>query len=323
MLKSKATKVMRKQKKCIGITIGDPAGIGPEVVAKALLKPSIRNLGKFIIIGDDPVFKKYPLKDYSSCSFIDCKSISLKDLKTGKETAHSGKAALDYLNKAVELLKNKTISSVVTAPISKEAISLYTKKPFKGHTEFLADSFGVKKVEMMFVADNLRMIIATRHIPLKEIPKAITKKDLFETIQLTNQGLKSLFKIKNPKIGICGLNPHAGEGGKMGTEEIKIITPVINKALKNNIRIEGPFAADTIFTPNVYTKYDVIIAMYHDQGLVGVKTMCFNKLVNITIGLPFVRTSTAHGTAYNITGKNIADPSSLCEAIKLAASLTG
>ncbi len=322
MLKSKANKRDFPNEKVIGITLGDPAGIGPEVVAKALSKPSVRKLGKFILIGDAAVYKQYCPRNYANCSFLDCKSVSLKDIPVGKESALSGKASLAYLQKGVELLKKHTITSIATAPISKEAISRYTQKIFKGHTEFLAESFGVERVEMMFVAKNLRLVIATRHIPIKDVPNAITKKNLYETILLTHQGLKKLFKIKNPKIGVCGLNPHAGEGGKMGKEEIEVITPVIKKAIKNKMRIEGPFAADTIFTATVYPRYDVIIAMYHDQGLIGAKTMRFNQLVNMTVGLPFVRTSTAHGTAYNIAGKDCADPSSMCEAIKLAASLT-
>ncbi len=323
MLTSKSNKTKKKALcKSIGITIGDPCGIGPEVVAKALAHPSIRGLADFIVIGDAAVCQKHIKANYKNCSFIDCNSVPVEKLKIGKETALGGKAALTYLEKGVKLLKEKKIASLVTAPLSKEAISLHTHQPFKGHTEFLAHSFGVKQVEMMFIAGDLKMIIATRHIPLKEVPAAITKKDLYNTIQLTNAGLQSHFKIPHPKIGICGLNPHAGEGGKMGKEEIEIIIPVIKKALKNHIHVEGPFAADTIFTSNVYPKYDVIIAMYHDQGLVGVKTMCFNKLVNITLGLPFIRTSTAHGTAFNIAGKGTADPSSMCQAIKVAAALT-
>jgi len=311
-----------KPKKSIGITLGDPSGIGPEVVAKALSNPSIRNLAHFVIIGDYEVYAKYSLSNYKNCSFLDCKSISLKNLKIGKENALSGKASLAYLNKAIELLKEKKISSLATAPVSKEAISLHMKSLFKGHTEFLADAFNVKKVGMMFVADNIRLIIATRHIPLNKVCSSLNREDLYETIRLTHQGLENLFKIKKPTIAVCGLNPHAGEGGKIGREEIDVIVPAIKKANKDKMNVEGPFAADTIFTPETRNKYDVIIAMYHDQGLVGVKTLCFKELVNLTIGLPFIRTSTAHGTAFNIAGKNQADPSSMCEAIKLAAELT-
>lgn len=302
--------------------MGDPAGIGPEVVAQALTKPSIRRRAQYVIIGDAGIYQKYSSRLHANCSFVDCQNVPLKKLRIGKETALGGGAALEYLQRGVAMVKNRAVASLVTAPLSKEAVSLHTKQHFQGHTEYLANAFGVKKVEMMFVSRGLRMIIATRHLPLKKVPSAITPDKLYKTIQLTHDGLKKLFKIKRPKIGICGLNPHAGEGGKMGQEEIAIITPTVKKARKHHIHIEGPFAADTMFTPDVYRHYDVIIAMYHDQGLVGVKTMCFNKLVNLTIGLPFVRTSTAHGTAFNIAGQNKADPSSMCEAIKLAADLT-
>jgi len=183
-------------------------------------------------------------------------------------------------------------------------------------------AFNKKIFGMLFVVNNTKMIIATRHIPLKNVPKMITQALITSTVKLTHHALKLHFKISNPQIAICGLNPHAGEGGRIGNEETKIIIPALVKLKKQSINVQGPFPADTLFMSTNAKRYDALIAMYHDQGLGPLKTTHFNKLVNMTIGLPFIRTSPAHGTAFNIAGKNIADPTSLCEAIKLAARLS-
>ena len=312
---------MQKNNKCIGITLGDPAGIGPEVVAKALANPSIRKLGSFKLIGDHWVYRKYCLKNYQNCSFVDLKSIKPKQWKIGKPNLASAKASLTAIQEGVELLKKKEIASLVTAPLSKEPISRILPS-FQGHTEFLADAFGIKNVGMMFVADKVRTIIVTRHIPINQVSKAINTSNVYNTIDLTYKALRNIFKVKKPVIGVCGVNPHAGEGGTIGEEEITKIIPAIKKARRKQMNIQGPFAADTLFSPDIAQHYDAIVAMYHDQGLIPVKTLCFKELVNLTIGLPFIRTSPAHGTAFNIAGKHKADPSSMCAAIKLAAQLT-
>jgi 4-hydroxythreonine-4-phosphate dehydrogenase len=312
---------MQTKNKCIGITLGDPAGIGPEVVAKALANPAIRKLGSFKLIGDHWIYKKYSTTNYKNCSFLDLKSIQPKQWKIGKPNLASAKASLNALNKGIELLKNKEISSLVTAPLSKEPIGRILPS-FQGHTEFLADAFDIKHVGMMFVADKVRTIIVTRHIPLNKVCNAISTANVYDTIDLTHRALRDMFKIKKPVIGVCGVNPHAGEGGTIGKEELTKIIPAIKKARRRRMNIEGPFAADTLFSPDIAQQYDAIVAMYHDQGLIPVKTLCFKELVNLTIGLPFIRTSPAHGTAFNIAGKHKADPSSMCAAIKLAAELT-
>lgn len=313
---------MKSKNRYIGITMGDPSGIGPEIIAKAMSRPSIRKLANYKIIGDYSVYRKYStVQNERGLSFIDLKNIPLKNVNIRAVNRLSGKAALNYLQKAVELLKNNKISALVTAPVCKEAVCL-TEPSFQGHTEFLADAFKIKNVGMLFVANKLRVIIVTRHIPVCQISKKITPQLVYETISLTSQALKKNFKIKRPRIAVCGLNPHAGEGGNIGKEEIAIILPAINRAKKNKIATYGPFAADTLFSGAIENQYDAIVAMYHDQGLIPVKTRCFTKLVNLTVGLPVIRTSPAHGTAFNIAGKNKADPSSMCEAIKLAAELS-
>ncbi len=308
-------------KKCIGITLGDPSGIGAEVTARALAKSSIRKLGPFKLIGDYATYRKYFPIHYKNCTLIDLKSIQPSQWQPGKPSNATAKASLNALHTAVELLKKGEITSLVTAPVCKEVIGRI-EPSFCGHTEFLADAFGVKSVGMMFVTDKLKTIIVTRHIPLQKVSSQINSSNIYNTIRLTHQALKKAFKIKSPTIAVCGLNPHAGEGGTIGKEERTKIIPAIRRSCRNKINVCGPYAADTLFSPDVTHQFDAIVAMYHDQGLIPVKTLYFTKLVNLTIGLPFIRTSPAHGTAFNIAGKKKADPSSMCAAIKLAAGLT-
>lgn len=308
-------------KKNIGITLGDPFGIGPEIIAKALCQKDVLDLAHYFLIGDYSVYQKYSRALPPNCVFIDLKILKDKQITLGRGNRLSGFASLKYLNEAVGLLKNKKINALVTAPVSKEAIK-QTDPHFNGHTEFLAQAFKIKKVEMMFVAPKVRSVIVTRHIPVQQISRALNSQNVFDTIKITQQSLTRQFKIKNPLIAVCGLNPHAGEGGTIGDEEKEKIIPAINKAKKYGIRIEGPLAADTLFIPSLSQRFDATIAMYHDQGLGPIKALHFEKLVNLTLGLPFIRTSPAHGTAFDIAGKNKANPSSMIEAIKLASALS-
>lgn len=296
----------------VGVTIGDPKGIGPEIVAKALNEISVRSLADFTIIGDERSFNKYFKRKFRNCDLI--------ALGDGQQMP-AGECAYHFLLKAVELLKAKKIQTLVTAPVCKENICKY-KKRFQGHTEFLSESFDVENVGMLFVAKEMKTIIVTRHIPIKKVSRALNVDIIYETIALTEKSLKNNFKVKAPRIGVCGLNPHAGEGGLMGREDEEIILPAINKARSKGIRCAGPFAADTLFVGSHGNQYDAIVAMYHDQGLIPIKTLYFDKLVNLTIGLPFIRTSPAHGTAFDIAGKNKANPSSMIEAIRLAVRLS-
>ena len=318
---SKKRPILKLRNKCIGITLGDPSGIGPEVVAKALSHPSIQSLARYCLIGDYGVFRRYFRQSDQSFDFKDLKTINHSQLKLGQMNRLAGMASLSYLKKAIELIRLKKIDALVTAPVCKESMSLINSN-FNGHTEFFAKEFKVKNVEMMFVADSWKVVILTRHIPLKKVSLSINVKNVYETIQSTDQALKKLFKMKKPVIGICGLNPHAGEGGLLGQEENQNIIPGIKKARKQGINAQGPLAADTIFISSSAQRFDAIIAMYHDQGLTPIKTLYFHHLVNLTIGLPFIRTSPSHGTAFDIVGKNKADPTSMEEAIKLAVSLS-
>lgn len=310
----------KSTKPVIGITMGDPAGIGPEIIAKALTDPHIHNLATFLIIGDYRTFARYHADPIPNCGLIDLKNVPQKGFEFGKISKTAGIASLEYLNTALSLLKTKKIAGLVTAPLCKEAAQL-SEPTFVGHTEYLAKFFDIEDFDMMFVLDHLKVVVATRHIPIREVPKQIKAPLIEKTIRLTAQSLAGQFHIPDPKIAVCGLNPHAGEGGHIGREEIDVIAPTIQKMKKTYKNIEGPFAADTLFCDSNAAKYDAIIAMYHDQGLAPIKTTNFYKLVNLTIGLPIVRTSPAHGTAFDIVGKNSADPSSLRESIKLAVRL--
>jgi 4-hydroxythreonine-4-phosphate dehydrogenase len=311
---------LKSNNKLIGITIGDPCGIGPEIVAKALQSPQI-NGAQLAVIADEQVMRRFSLKLPRGSRFIDVGNKFSRDCVLGKVSKASGQCALSYLNEAVRLIKRKEIAALVTAPVHKEAIAL-TKKSFHGHTEFLAQAFQRKHVDMMFVCDQLKTVIATRHLPISQVSKNLTKKSIVQTIELTHQSLKNYFRIANPRIVVCGLNPHAGEGGTIGGEEISVIIPAILQARKKGIHASGPFSADTLFYPEHLKGFDAVIAMYHDQGLIPMKAMYFKKLVNLTIGLPFVRTSPAHGTALDIAGKNKADPSSMIEAIKFVIKVS-
>ncbi|MFA5060256.1 MAG: 4-hydroxythreonine-4-phosphate dehydrogenase PdxA [Candidatus Omnitrophota bacterium] len=313
---------MRSRNKTILITTGDPGGIGPEIILRSLRDPAISRLARFIIIGDQ---KNYPasLKDLPAPhEFLDLAHSFAHRIVIGDTNPFNARASLAYLNKAISLLKENKAAGLVTAPICKESICSLGKK-FSGHTEYLAQAFHVKKFDMMFVAGKLKVVTATRHIPINKLHSAITKERVLASIVLPTQILKKHFKIHKPKIAVCGLNPHAGEKGTIGREEIDEIIPAIKKAQKLGINACGPFSADTLFYPKNTAQYDLIIAMFHDQGLAPIKALYFKELVNVTIGLPIIRTSPAHGTAFHLAGKGKADASSMKSAIKLAAQLVG
>ena len=287
------------KKPVIAITAGDPAGIGPEIIKKALARPEISRRASFLVLGD----------------------ISGKKFKPGSPGAGSGRASIDCIDEAVSLIKKCKADALVTAPISKFAASSAGFK-FPGHTEYLAYLTNTKKFCMMLVGGSLRVVLVTRHIALKDVSKKLNSVEIYDAIILTAVSLKEYFKIKNPRIAVCALNPHAGENGLFSDEEKRIIMPAIKKASRKLKNITGPLPADSLFYNANKGLYDAEIAMYHDQGLIPLKMTARDASVNITLGLPFIRTSPAHGTAFDIAGKGIADPSSMIEAIKLACQLT-
>ena len=321
--------------KKIAITMGDPAGVGPEIIVKALYCAEIRNFCSPVVVGDRVVMEealsllKLPVKlrlikspeeavsDIGSIELIDMGVI--KKFEKGKPTAENGRSCVSYVKKAVTLALNKEVDAIVTAPVSKEALKMAGVR-WPGHTEMLAELTGTEDYAMMLTGGTLRVILVTIHTPLRSVPDMIKKERVLKTIRLAKKACEML-RIKNPRIAVAGLNPHAGESGIFGDEEIKEIIPAIEGAKKQGISVTGPHPPDTIFHKAYKGEVDIIVCMYHDQGLIPLKMIAFEEGVNVTIGLPIIRTSPDHGTAYDIAWKGIANPSSMLEAIKMAARL--
>lgn len=321
----------------IGITMGDPAGVGPEITTLALSNPETYKLCCPIVLGDIHILKKAcqllkkklrPNKIDSpkdACfkrgepDIISLSNINADRLTPGLPTSENGKAMLSYINKSIELAMDKQIDGIVTAPITKTALKMAGSK-FHGHTELLAKATNTSNFNMMFVGKKLKIVLVTIHIPLSEVSKNITTNNIFQTIETTTLSLKNNFGINNPVLAVAGLNPHAGENSMFGDEEYVIISPAIKMAKKAGFNVSGPIPPDTLFYDALKNnKYDCIICMYHDQGLIPFKMLHFDDGINTTIGLPIIRTSCDHGTAYDIAWKGIASHKSLMEAIKSAA----
>lgn len=306
----------------IGITMGDPNGIGPEVVIKAISDESLNDLCEFVLIGSEDVLKKAN-KEFGSnnpLNIIDPTSFMLKDPTPSIISEKAGKASIDCIEKAVKMAMNKEIDAIVTAPISKEAIHLAGSK-YPGHTEMLQDLTKSDNAIMLFEGGKFRVALMTIHVALSEVPKLITEERVYKYISVCNSELQEKFGISDPKIVVCGLNPHAGEAGAFGKEEIEEIIPAIERAKGERINVEGPLPADTLFYNALQGKWDLVISMYHDQGLIPFKMLSFDTGVNVTIGLPIIRTSPDHGTAFDIAWKGTANPLSMVEAIKVALKL--
>lgn len=288
---------MPDHKPRVGITVGDPAGIGPEIAAKAAVDSRVLEVCEPVLYG--------PPSD--------------RTFAIGRISASAGEAAYDAIVRAVEDATNGRIAAIATAPINKEAFAA-AGVPWRGHTELLAHLTGAPRVAMMFYADVLRVVLATVHIPLAEVPGALTRELVQDTIDLTARELPR-FGHPSPRIAVAGLNPHAGEHGLMGMEEDLVLSPAIAAARDRGADAHGPFPADTVFVRAMRGEFDVVVACYHDQGLIPVKLAAFGRAVNVTLGLPIIRTSVDHGTAFDIAGRGEADESSLVHAVLLAARL--
>lgn len=320
----------------IGITIGDFNGIGPEIILKFLSKTDLSTSTPVVI---SPLSV---LEHYRELTGIDIDIHVIKDIRDLKEGSVnvydnfsgdilitpgslldevSGRFSMHSISTTIDLCISKSIDAMVTAPISKEAVNQAGFK-IPGHTEFLAEKTNSHNFLMMLVSGALRVALVTTHIPISEVSKEITSDHILKKLHILNKSLKNDFKISDPKIAVFGLNPHAGDGGVIGMEEIDIISPALETARFEGIRASGPFPADGFFGRKLHLEYDAILAMYHDQGLAPFKLLSFGKGVNFTAGLPIIRTSPDHGTAYNIAGQGIADPSSFSEAYTLALELT-
>ncbi|MCD6465499.1 4-hydroxythreonine-4-phosphate dehydrogenase PdxA [Candidatus Bathyarchaeota archaeon] len=328
--------------------MGDAAGVGPEIISKALSLKEIYEVCKPVVIGDSKVMeqavkiakvdlKVNPIRDLREAVFehgtidvVDLRNIELNKLVMGKVNAMAGKASVDYIKKAVALALSDAIKAIVTAPISKEAINK-AGYHYSGHTELLADLTKTRDYTMMLIAGPLRVTHVTTHMSLREACNKIRRERIYKVIKLTDKALREM-EINDPRIAVAGLNPHCGEGGLFGREEIEEIKPAVETARKEGINVVGPLPADTVFVRAKGGAYDAVVAMYHDQGHIPVKMLGLEwdekrrewtrvSGVNITIGLPIIRTSVDHGTAFGKAGKGTANPQSMIEAIKLAAKM--
>lgn len=337
-----------EKKPIIGITMGDPAGVGPEITVKALAKPALYERCRPLVVGDAAVLERaaaltghpkiriHPVKDVSEAEFmpgtidvLDQKKVNMDRLEIGKVSAMAGDAAFGYVKKVIELALENRVDATVTNPLNKEAINL-AGHHYSGHTEIYADLTGTKKYTMMLAHHNLRVVHVSTHVSLREACDRVKKERIVEVIRIADRACREM-GIKTPEIAVAGLNPHCGEGGLFGREEIEEIAPAVEAAKAEGIRASGPIPADTVFSKARGGWYDCVVAMYHDQGHIPLKVVGFvyNERegkwdavegVNITLGLPVIRTSVDHGTAFDQAGTGKADEKSLVNAIDYAIS---
>ena len=288
-----------RRKPRIAITVGDPAGIGPEIARRAADDPRVLDVCEPILYGPPPEQAFAP----------------------GVLSGDAGRAAYDTILRAAGAAGRGEVAAIATAPINKEALRL-AGLPWNGHTDLLAHLTGARSVAMMFYSDALRVVLATVHLALADVPKALTAESMAATIRLSAAELPR-FGYPRPRIAVAGLNPHAGEHGLFGCEEDTAIRPAVEACRADGIDVSGPFPADTLFVRARHGEFDLVVACYHDQGLIPVKLLAFGQAVNVTLGLPIIRTSVDHGTAFDIAGRGVADPESMIAAVLLAARLAG
>lgn len=341
---------MNSDKPLIAITMGDPSGVGPEIAAKALSNPAIHEVCTPFVIGDLGVLEKAMelsgvectcqfncIKEVDSLEpatgtvqVLDLGNVDLKSHRWGAVGADFGKAAGQYIQKAVELAKAGKVHAVATAPIQKESFKA-AGYPYPGHTEMFGELTGAKNYALMLMTGNFRVVHVSLHTSLRKAVDQVTRRKVLETIEVAHRGCQDL-GIDRPRIAVAGLNPHAGEGGLFGDEEKREIVPAIEDARRNEINVEGPFSSDTVFSMLKGGKFDIVVCMYHDQGGIPMKLLSFEwdaanhrwgaiRGVNVTLGLPIIRTSVSHGTGFEVAGKGVADSTSLEEAIVTAAHM--
>lgn len=328
----------KKNKKTIGITMGDPSGIGPEIILKSFERSGIRNK-RIVVIGDYNImqavhdvlkiksFKLHRISNITECIFsyqllniLDLHLIDMHEFRPGIVQAKSGNAAFEAIRNTVDLAKNKEIDAIVTAPLNKEAMHLAGHN-WPGHTEILASLTDTKDYAMLLYDKKLCVIHVSTHVSLFEAITGLKRNRIEKVIELAN-GIMKRLHVGEPRIAVAGINPHSGENGLFGNEEINEIIPAINNMKGKGINVEGPCPPDTVFLQAVKGKYDIVVAMYHDQGHIPLKLLGFDSGVNVTVGLPFVRTSVDHGTAFEIAWQGKANENSMVEAIKLSIKLS-
>ncbi len=319
----------------IGITMGDPAGIGPEIIVKALADPEIYEICKPVVFGDSGALSVHrkggpAVKEIARCweakgkagriDLIAVCHLRQEALSPGIPHLQGGGAMVDCIITAVEMAKVGEIAAVVTCPINK-ALMHQSGYDYEGHTQLIASLTHSRDYVMMLAGERLRVALATIHCALREVPSRLSKEKVYRTIAVTSRALARDFGIRKPRLAIAALNPHAGEAGLFGDEEEKIITPAVEKARIDGFLADGPYPSDTLFHRAAHGDFDAVVAMYHDQGLIPLKLLHFSHAVNVTLGLPIIRTSVDHGTAYDIAGKGTADPTSLKSSIQMAVSM--
>ncbi|WP_160151475.1 4-hydroxythreonine-4-phosphate dehydrogenase PdxA [Microbulbifer sp. ALW1] len=323
----------------IAFTPGEPAGIGPELAVKLACSARTPDIAaaQLVAIADPDLLQQEAARQGKTLQLLPFQPdlaaeatpadslhllpVSLAETAApGQLNAANGPYVLETLRRAADGCINRTFDAIVTGPVHKGVIN-DAGVPFSGHTEFFAEQAGVDKVVMMLAADDLRVALATTHLPLKDVSDAIQGESLQQVLTILHRSLQQQFRIEQPRIGVCGLNPHAGEGGHLGREEIDVIEPALNTLRALGVNLIGPLPADTLFTPPQLARCDAVLAMYHDQGLPVLKFKGFGRAINITLGLPFIRTSVDHGTALNIAGTGIADSGSLIAALSQAIEL--
>ncbi len=325
-------------KPIVAVTMGDPAGVGPEVVLKALAHPVVTRSCYPLILGDWNLLQRarrrckncpklvswelgQPMnKSRRMVPVLSLSNLSARDFRPGRPSEASGEAAYRYITTAAQLTTGRLADAMATAPISKKALQLAGYR-YPGHTELLAELTDTRECRMMLLGARLKVVLVTVHLPLLQVSQELTRKRIRVTVELTHQALRNLFGISRPRLAVAALNPHAGEAGLFGLEEKRMIRPAVRDAARGGIQAQGPFPADSLFYQAARGDYDAVICMYHDQGLIPLKLMHFFGGVALTLGLPIIRTSVDHGTAYEIAGQNRADDSSMKEAILLAARL--
>ncbi len=317
----------------LGITMGCPAGVGPEIIVKAFSKhPEWHQRDKIMVFGDKAILRRamgiigieLPILDADSpdlgLHLFSVTSLDTGECPFGKPTGTTGEASYRYIVAAIKAAQEGRIGGIVTAPISKEGLRM-AGIPYPGHTEILADHTNTRDYRMMLMGDRLKVVLVTIHMALSKVPQAITKEKVLETIIIVNEGLKRDFGIAAPRIAVAGLNPHAGEGGMFGNEETEVIEPAVREARSMGIECSGPYPPDTVFYRALHGEFHVVCAQYHDQGLIPLKLIHFEDGVNVTLNLPIVRTSVDHGTAYDIAGHGLASPTSLVAAVDVAREM--
>ena len=323
----------------IGITMGDPTGIGPEIIVKALSMDEPFQACRPIVFGDQEVLsraieiqslsttleitEKIPEDGYLSGKIflLPISRLDITSLRFGQPDRACGEAMVRYIEEAVKWATRGALDAITTCPINKQAINA-AGYSFPGHTELLGHLTQASPVAMMFLGSKWKIVLVTTHLPLKDVSRWITASRILSTLRLTDEGMKKYFAIAHPKMAVLGLNPHCGEGGLLGEEEKREVLPAIAEAKSLGMDVEGPFPADSFFSLSGRTVFDAVISMYHDQGLIPIKMLDFNDAVNFTLGLPFIRTSVDHGTAYDLAGKGLADPTNLVKAVLAAANLS-